>query len=225
MEESLILLVEDNRQILEGNRYFLEQSNYRVDIALTLAAARQLLKKKRPDLIILDIMLPDGNGLDFIKEVKQYTDIPVLLLTSLNEPDDVVRGLNLGGDDYLSKPYHINVLLARVNALLRRSNNIPEVLKKGVVRLDILSGKAFLEEEDLLLTPKQFALLLLLMRNEGSVLSSTYLYETVWKQPLLDDCNALWKQMSHLNTKLSGHHGINLSLYRGEGYCLDIFES
>ncbi|MGC4019067.1 MAG: response regulator transcription factor [Muricomes sp.] len=225
MKDTIILLIEDNKQILDGNKYFLERSGYTVDVALTLSQAKEQMDRRMPSLIILDIMLPDGNGLDFLKELRQSSNIPVLLLTSLGGASDIVDGLTSGGDDYLPKPYDFNIFLARVKALLRRSKDkIPDIVQRGALKLDVLSGKAFLEEEDLLLTPKQFALLLLLLRNEGEVLSPEYLYETVWKQPITGDSNALWKQMSHLYTKLADKRGIELTLFRGKGYCLEISE-
>lgn len=223
MKNTVILLVEDNKQILEGNKYFLERNGYTVDAALTLFRAKERMEEHVPSLIILDIMLPDGNGLDFLRELRQSSNVPVLLLTSLGGTADIVSGLTEGGDDYLPKPYDFNVFLARVKALLRRSGDkVPDVIRRGALRLDILAGQAFLDGEDIFLTPKQFALLLLLLRNEGEILSPEYLYETVWKQPITGDSNALWKQMSHLNTKLADKKGIELTLFRGKGYCLEI---
>lgn len=220
--DTFILLVEDNPEILDGNRYFLERSGYQVRTAQTLAEARACVAAQVPRLIVLDIMLPDGSGLGFLRDLRQTSQIPVLLLTSLSEASDVVRGLMEGGDDYLAKPYDFSVFLARVKALLRRSGCIPEVIQKGALALDLFSSRAFLNGKDLFLTPKQFALLLLLFRNEGETLSPDYLYKTIWKQPLTDNSNALWKQISHLKTKLTDQCGINLSLFRGQGYCLEI---
>lgn len=219
-----VLLVEDNEQIMEGNRYFLRSRGYDVLTASSLREAQKLLEGERPNLIILDIMLPDGSGLEFLKRIRQTDSIPVLLLTGLAGSDDIVRGLSLGGDDYLTKPYDFSVMLSRVEALLRRAEQVPEQIEKGALRLDIISNQAFLNGEDLFLTPKQFALLLLLTRNAGKILSQEYLYETVWKTPLTSDSNALWKQMSHLKAKLSDSSGISLTAFRGEGYCLEIIK-
>lgn len=222
MRPSCILLIEDNAKILEGNRYLLNSRGYVVDCAATLAEGAAAMKRRPPDLIILDIMLPDGSGLDFLVELRGNSDVPVLLLTGLGATSDMVRGLRLGGDDYLSKPYDFDVLLARVEAILRRARRVPERWEKNALRFDIVANQAFLDDEDMLLTPKQFALLLLLARNEGRTLSSEYLYETVWKMPHTADSNALWKQISQLKAKLSGRDDIELSVYRGEGYCLEI---
>lgn len=227
-----ILLVEDNRHILDGNRYFLEKAGYTCAAAETIAGAKKIIGEETPRLMILDLMLPDGNGLDLLSELRASSDpalsgMPVLILTGLGSNPDVVRGLSAGGDDYLPKPYDYEVLLARVKALMRRSGmnraeRSGDIIERGALKLDILSSQAFLRGEDLYLTPKQFALLLLLVRGEGKILSNEYLYETVWKQPLTDDCGALWKQMSRLRAKLDEVHGVFITQFRGEGYCLEI---
>ena len=152
---------------------------------------------------------------------------PALFLTAKAEIEDRVAWLHPGADDYLPKPYDYEVLLARVKALMRRSGmnraeRSGDIIERGALKLDILSSQAFLRGEDLYLTPKQFALLLLLVRGEGKILSNEYLYETVWKQPLTDDCGALWKQMSRLRAKLDEGHGVFITQFRGEGYCLEI---
>lgn len=219
-----ILLIEDNRQILEGNSYFLGTRGYTVAAAANLSEAYEIAGQFNPDIIILDIMLPDGSGLDFLAWLRRSSDVPVLLLTGLSTPADMVDGLSQGADDYLTKPYDINVLLARIEALLRRAGRVPGTWEKGVLRLDISSAQAFLSGEDMLLTPKQFAILLLLARNEGRTISASYLYETVWNMPHTSDSNALWKQISHLKAKFADKSGIDLTVFRGDGYCLEVSE-
>ncbi|MDR1765517.1 MAG: response regulator transcription factor [Lachnospiraceae bacterium] len=179
---ALILLVEDNEQILRGNERMLKRRGYDTMIAMTLGEARERLGARRPDAIVLDIMLPDGSGLNFMRELRQTSDIPILLLTGLTTPEDIVRGLESGGDDYLTKPYDFAVLLARIEALLRRAERIPKQLEKGALTLDIRSGRAFLRGEDIALSPKEFAVLLLLAENMGQGLATDYIYETAWKQ-------------------------------------------
>lgn len=213
----LILLVEDNEQILSGNERMLKRRGYDVKTALTLREARDRMSEAVPDAIILDIMLPDGSGLDFMRELRQHSNIPVLLLTGLTTPEDVVLGLSEGGDDYLTKPYDFGVLLARVEALLRRAGRLPEVLQKGPLKLDVMASQALLHGEDLLLTQKDFALLLLFTQNEDKVMSVEYLYEKVWKSPLNDNTFALKNAVSRLRKKLEGF-GYTISATRGEGY-------
>lgn len=220
---SLILLVEDNEQILRGNERMLKRRGYQVLTAMTLREARERMSapisggKTSPDAIVLDIMLPDGSGLDFMCELRRTSNIPVLLLTGLTAPEDVVRGLSDGGDDYLTKPYDFAVLLARIEALLRRAGRLPDVITKGALRLDVVSGQALLHGNDLLLTQKDLALLLLFIQNEDTALSTEYLYEKVWKSPLGDDTQALKSAISRLRKKLTGS-GYTVFTQRCEGY-------
>ncbi len=217
MRGKQILLIEDNEKILQGNERMLRRRGYEVVTALTLADARNAMKGQLPDLLVLDIMLPDGSGLDFMGELRQHSRVPVLLLTGLTTPEDIVRGLNAGGDDYLAKPYDFAVLLARIEALLRRAEHVPEQLTKGRLCLDVTADVATLDGADLLLTPKEFALLLLFTQNEGCFISADYLYEKVWKQPMASDSNALKSALKRLRAKLEGS-GYCIVLSKGKGY-------
>ncbi len=128
-----------------------------------------------------------------------------------------MRGLTSGGDDYLSKPYDFGVLLARVEALLRRAEQIPEKLTHDRLSLDVATGTARLDGIDLLLTQKEFILLLLFTQNEGRFISAEYLYEKVWKQPMAGDSQAFKKTLYRLREKIKGS-GWRIELSRGEGY-------
>ena len=214
---ALILLVEDNEQILRGNERMLKRRGYSVAAALTLTEAQKRLEEQMPDAIVLDIMLPDGSGLEFMRELLQQSNVPVLLLTGLAAPEDVVRGLGEGGDDYLAKPYYFDVLLARIEALLRRSGHIPKTLTKGALQLDIIANRAFLDSIDMLLSPKEFALLLLMAQNENSLLSTEYLCEAIWKQPLATGTSAVKTSVSRLRKKLSDGFSIEYDKQEG-GY-------
>ncbi len=212
-----ILLVEDNEQIMQGNERMLKRRGYEVITALTLTEARIAIQAQMPDLFVLDIMLPDGSGLDFMAELRKYSQTPILLLTGLTTPEDIVRGLTAGGDDYLAKPYDFGVLLARVEALLRRAQQVPEHIHKGRLRLDVTADVATLDCHDLLLSQKEFALLLTFIQNEERFISSEYLYEKVWKQPMTVDSNALRSTLKRLRAKLEGS-GYRITLSKGEGY-------
>jgi DNA-binding response OmpR family regulator len=215
-----ILLVEDNRDIQEANRYLLTRKGYNVRLAKNLAEARKRLAEAEPDIIVLHIMLPDGNGLDFLKELKQDTDIPVLLLTALRNPSDAVKGLRAGGDDYLPKPYDNAEFLARIEALLRRASHLPKTLVIGRLTLDLNSGMARIDGRDLLLTHTESALLHLLMQNEGKTVSSEDLYEKVWRLPTYNN-QTLKKRISTLRKKLEDEIGdFEIENVRGKGYRL-----
>ena len=199
----LILLVEDNVQILRGNERMLKRRGYETVTAMTLREMREQMSRVSPDAIVLDIMLPDGSSLEFMRELRAKSNIPILLLTGLTTPEDIVRGLDEGGDDYLTKPYDFSVLLAHIEALLRRAAHIPNQLVKGTLTLDIRANRAFLRGVDMLLTPKEFVVLLILAENEGHIISTKHIYETVWKQD--DDSNTsivVKNVMSRLRKKL-----------------------
>ena len=227
-----ILLVEDDKDIQMINKKMLErQGIYTVRLAFNLAEARKLINEESPDIIVLDIMLPDGSGFDFLKELRvvngKWSNIPVLLLTALSEFDNVVKGLKEGGDDYLAKPYNNKIFLARIESLLRRAERVPKILSKGSLTLDVISGRAFIftggengQKQDLLLTQKEFACLLLFVQNEDILMSHHFIYESVWKQPLHNNIDTLKKTISNLRKKIEeSDHTINVS--RNEGY---IFE-
>jgi DNA-binding response OmpR family regulator len=215
----MLLLVEDNPGVQRNNRDILIRRGYNVRMAMDLVQARTSVVVHKPDAIILDIMLPDGSGLDFLDELRQDSNIPVLLLTALGTAGDISKGLRAGGDDYLPKPYDLDVFLARVESLLRRARRIPDVLAMGSLRLDITANRAFLNGADLMLTQKEFALLLLFAQNEGRNMTSEYLYERVWGNPFNNDDRTLKKHISVVRRKLKeGAGGYTIVAYRYEGY-------
>jgi DNA-binding response OmpR family regulator len=215
-----ILLVEDNGQIQASNKSILERSGYTVRLAMNLAEARKEFALRRPDAIILDIALPDGNGLDFLRELRRASQIPVLLLTAMSTPEDVTEGLDAGSDDYLSKPYDNREFRARVDALMRRVARVPEIIVKGSFIFDITAGAASLSEVDLQLSPKEFALLLLFVQNEEHFMSAEYLYEKVWKSKMADSKNAIKGAIKRLRSKINGS-GYCIAWSRGEGYSFE----
>lgn len=215
-----ILLVEDNEQIMRGNERMLTRRGYEVISALTLTEARSAIEVHMPDLFVLDIMLPDGSGLDFMAELRRHSQVPVLLLTGLTTTEDIVRGLSQGGDDYLAKPYDFGVLLARVEALLRRAENVPEKLVRGRLCLDVTADVATFDSTDLLLSQKEFALLLIFVQNEKRFISAEYLYEKVWKQPMSGNSNTLKTTINRLREKIKSC-GYRIEWSRGEGYCFE----
>jgi DNA-binding response OmpR family regulator len=217
----LILCVEDERRVLENNRKALNDSGYEVLTAENLAEAREYLSKRQPDAIVLDIMLPDGLGLELLTELRSGgSKIPVLLLTAWDKPADVARGLRLGANDYLSKPFEYEVLLARTEAMFRNVEQMPERLTYGAFTFDITSGQAFMNGADLLLTQKEFAMLVLFMQNVDRVMKAEYIYEKIWGQKMNEDAGAVKHQVSNLRKKLKGS-GYTVSSTRGEGYCFE----
>jgi DNA-binding response OmpR family regulator len=195
----------------------LELLGYDVSSAMSLAEARWRMDAKQPDVIVLDIILPDGSGLDFLREVRASSSVPVLMLTALKTPDDTVSGLASGADDYVVKPYDYKVLAARIEALLRHAGQIREVMRKGPLELDVISSRAFLNGQDMLLPRKEFSLLLFFIQNEGKFVGAKEVYEKVWHQPMAGDVNAFKVMASRLRKKLEGS-GCELTAERGKGY-------
>jgi DNA-binding response OmpR family regulator len=217
-----ILLVEDNEKIVKANKEALEMEGYEVLTALSLAQARILFDEVKPDVILLDIMLPDGSGIDFCRAIRAHTEAPILFLTALGEKHQVIEGLRIGGDDYITKPYDLDELVARIEAFLRRRTQARQPWREitcGDLLLDILASQAFLGGEDMLLTPKEFALLLVLVQNESKALSPKFLYEEVWHRPAWEETRAVTTNISRLRKKF-GERGEEYQILseRGKGY-------
>jgi len=230
-----ILIVEDNEEILRLNQKVLNRKGFQVLIAQTLAKARVCLKEHSIHLIVLDILLPDGSGLDFCSEVREKTAAPILMLSGLRSHQDIVGGLLTGGDDYLTKPYRMDELLARIFSLLRRELLHEQQMEKqapqriitcGPLKLDTEFGRACLNGQDIGLTPKEFTLLLLLVQNEGEVVPSKEIYEKVWGTSSNDDVRTIWTHISKLRNKLGIDAGssINITAERGKGYLFTFIE-
>jgi len=212
-----ILLVEDDEEIQYVNQIILERRGYDVRLAMNLDQARTQITEDEPDIIVLDIVLPDGSGLDFLKELRVDKNIPILLLTALGTSNDVVAGLAAGGDDYLAKPYNNDEFLERVKAMLRRAERVPKTIQKGTLTLKVNSNQAFANGEDLGLSRLDFHLILLMAQNEGKVLSADTIYEEVWGQPMVGDSQAVRVAISRLRKKIAPA-GYDISIIRNEGY-------
>lgn len=221
-EEKCVLLVEDNEKLSEINSRALRLEGYTVLSALTLEEARRYLKENTPDIIVLDILMPDGNGVDFCREIRERTAAPILFLTSVGGHEQTLLGLAAGGDDYLVKPFDIDMLAAKVGAFLRRDEIARRLrpaksVTRGALSLDPVSQHAYFSGKDMLLTPKDFALLMQFVVNANRVLTAAELYLAVWNQPILDDANAIKVAVSRLRRKLMGS-GYTIASRRGEGY-------
>jgi len=182
-ERPLVLMVEDDADITILNKKWLEVAGYETISAETLAEARLLLKTRSPDVIILDILLQDGNGLDFFTELRQNSSAPVLFLTAQAKPEERLAGLVSGGNDYITKPYDIAELSVRVKNFITLKQNAGRPVENvvyGSLRLDIISGLAYLNGVDINLSAKEFALLQVFVSNREKAMDIDYLYKRVW---------------------------------------------
>ncbi len=215
-----ILLVEDNPHIMEINREVLCAEDYRVLQAPDGHSCMALLAGNDVDLIVLDIMLPDSDGLQLCGQIKAQYDIPILFLSALGENAQIIEGLRAGGDDYLPKPYDIGVLLARVEARLRAARGKRRYVNAQGLRLDTETLVACAGDRDLLLTQKEFLLLLTLIRAEQHPVDKDELYRTVWGTEALGDHKTLFTTVSRLNKKLDPAN-VHVVSRRGLGYTLE----
>jgi len=216
-----LLLVEDEPAVQENNKMILERRGYKLRQAYTLAEAEAIIAEEPPGAIVLDIQLPDGNGLAFLQELRKTSNVPVLVLTAMGTPEDIIKGLEAGGDDYLSKPYDFTIFLLRVQNLLHRASMLPESLSYGPIKLDTASGNGFLNGEDMFLSPKEYALLLQFLQNPRILISAESLYEKAWGQPMAGDEGAFKAAVSRLRVKLKSS-GYTISSSRGEGYYIEL---
>jgi DNA-binding response OmpR family regulator len=222
------LLVEDNEKLNEINRRALERKGYVVLTASTLVQARHHVTETIGDIdvILLDITLPDGNGMDFCREIRALTSAHILFLTAVQEHETVIESLERGGDDYIKKPYRLEELLARVTSAMRRRDmaveTTPQTLVRGALTLSPVGAQALLGGRDMNLTVKEFFVLYTLVQNEGKTVPAQTLYEIVWKQPMSGDDHALKNIIYRLRKKLeAGKSTLRIVSSRGEGYSFE----
>ena len=178
-----ILLVEDDKTIVMGLEYSLEQEGYRVLGFFDAASAQSAIKTESFDLAILDVSLPDGNGFDLFKAIRRKSELPVVFLTARDEEVNIVMGLDMGADDYITKPFRVRELLSRLRTVLRRTGTPAESrdeLRLGPVVINTKQAKVIKAGEDIQLTALEYRLLLTLCANAGQVLSRTQLLEGIW---------------------------------------------
>lgn len=177
-----ILYVEDDLSLIDGLLYTLETSGYSVDNARTVKDALTLFRQGTYDLLLLDVTLPDGTGFDICKEVRAASTVPIIFLTASDQEISVVRGLDMGGDDYITKPFKLNELLSRIKALLRRSTQFSgtEVLEANGIKIDTMERLVWKNGELLELTLVEYKLLCLFLRNPNHLLSREMILDRMW---------------------------------------------
>ncbi len=217
-----ILVVEDEKKVAAFIKRGLSQEGYAVDIAADGMAGQELAEANKYDAIILDIMLPKKSGLELLKDIKDRgVEAPVLLLTARDTVEDRVSGLNLGADDYLTKPFAFEELVARVKALLRRGGSGVSVLQYEDLSLNPTTRKATKGDEEIELTLKEYALLEYFLRNPERVLSRAVIAEHVWDQNFDSETNVVDVYINHLRNKVDKSESNKLiHTVRGVGYVL-----
>ncbi len=224
-EKKRILIVEDESDLRKTLKYNFKEQGYKVNTAADGPTGLEKARAKNPDLIILDLMLPGMDGLSLVRALRQESDTPVLMLTARSSEMDKIIGLESGADDYLTKPFSLGELLARVRALLRRSDRmaVRNVLASGGVELDLISRRAQIQGRPLELSPKEFNLLAELMRHERAVLSRDLLLNRVWGYDYMGDTRTVDVHVRWLREKIEADpaHPTLIQTVRGVGYRFD----
>ncbi|WP_454052797.1 response regulator transcription factor [Clostridium sp. Marseille-Q7071] len=179
-----ILLVEDDATLAMGMEYTLKNEGFDVTVASTLKEARESIENYNIDLVLLDLMLPDGSGYELCRELRKKSNTPIIFLTASDEEANVVMGLDMGGDDYISKPVRIGELISRIKAVLRRyeknSGYRSNKLYSGDITIELLSNRVMKNDVEIILTSLEYKLLISLIQNPKVVLSRSQILEKIW---------------------------------------------
>ncbi len=220
-----ILVVDDEENIRLLLKYNLETSGYHVILGRNGGEALDLAMREKPNLILLDLMLPDLDGMEVCRRLKneaETTGIPVIMLTARSEEIDKVLGLEIGADDYITKPFSIREMMARINAILRRSTSFTggksDLMVFGELTIDKKNYKAFLRGEPLALTLKEFELLSYLANHQGQVMKRDLILEQIWGYEYFGETRTVDVHIRHLREKLEDNSKRYIETVRGVGY-------
>lgn len=206
-----ILLVEDDLSLINGLSFAVKKQGYTLDVAHTKDEADRLWENGAYDLVILDVSLPDGSGFDICKRIRQASKVPIMFLTAMDEETDIIMGLDIGGDDYITKPFKLAVFMSRINALLRRSDNFNQAdteLNSNGIRVQLLKGEVYKNNVQVELTAREYKLLCLFMENPDEVLSPEQILNRLWDcdENYIDN-NSLTVYIRRLRTKIEDDPG------------------
>lgn len=200
-----ILIVEDDLSLINGLSFAIKKQGYELDIVRTSAEADKIWGNRKYDLVILDVSLPDGSGFDICRKIREVSKVPIIFLTAADEETDIIMGLDIGGDDYITKPFKLSVLMSRINAILRRSNgfkNDTELNSNGIM-VKLLKGEVYKNGERIDLTAGEYRLLCMFMENPDIVLSSEQILGRLWDcDEKFVDNNTLTVYIRRLRTKI-----------------------
>ena len=219
-----LFLVEDDLSLINGLSFAIKKQGYEIDVARTMLEADDLWTGGKYDLVILDVSLPDGSGFEFCRKIRRTSKIPIMFLTAADEETDIIMGLDIGGDDYITKPFKLAVFLSRINALLRRSENFNTPvteLSSGDINIKLLKGEVYKQGNLLDLTVSEYKLLCLFMENPDQILSSDQILGRLWdvSENYIDN-NSLTVYIRRLRTKIEDNPGEpkRIVTVRGMGY-------
>lgn len=221
-----ILIVEDEKKVAAFIQQGLQDAGHEVEIADTPSVAREKVRSKKFDLIILDVMLPEMSGMDFAKELRIHGHKTfILMLTALSTTKDKIQGLDAGADDYLAKPFEFDELLARVRALIRRKSDDKAQLRNGDLIVDLITRNVIRDGVRIELTVKEFSLLELFMKNLDRVLDRSLIAKQVWGTDFDPDSNVIDVYINHLRKKIDNPYSKKLlRTVVGQGYVLNKVE-
>jgi DNA-binding response OmpR family regulator len=226
MDKKKILIVEDEQKIARFLELELQYEGYRVDIAGNGRDGFEKGKKKDIDLIILDLMLPGLSGIEVCRRLRHISDVPIIMLTAKDDISDKITGLDIGADDYMTKPFAVEELLARIRVLLKRVQNNKEkqslpVLQIGKLVLSKNDYKVEYDSENIELTKKEFELLKFMMINKNIVLTRDKILDNVWSYDYFGDTNIVDVYISYLRSKIDQKYNVNIiETVRGVGYII-----
>lgn len=220
-----VFLLEDDEAIGIGLKYSLENEGYTVTIAKSVKSAFEIIDKEKFALYILDLTLPDGSGYDVCKKIKSIGDFPVIFLTAYDDEVNVVMGLELGADDYISKPFRVKELIARIKSVLRRYNRESKgIIKIGNVLINTNKATVFKNGQEVILTAMEYKLFLILLNNRGNILSRNKLLEYIWdvEGDFVND-NTLTVYIKRLRDKIEDDPSVPMIIktIRGLGYVIE----
>ena len=209
MNKAQILVVEDDNAVAKLMAATMESQDYQYRIASTGASAIMEALSYKPEVMILDLGLPDTDGIEVIKKIRVWSNMPIIVVSARSEDTDKVAALDAGADDYLTKPFSVDELLARLRVALRRVRHDRQrlseessVYENGGLRIDYAAGCVYLDGSEIHLTPIEFKLLVLLAKNTGKVLTHNYILREVWGNPAASDMRSLRVYMATLRKKL-----------------------
>lgn len=217
-----ILLVEDNEAIVMGLEYLLTQEGYQAETARTIREAYDTVERVPVDLILLDISLPDGNGFDFCRHARQKNDIPVIFLTAREEEADVVKGLDLGADDYIVKPFRNRELISRIRNVLRRNGKGSTLLKCREITLDLDTGRVTRGDREIPLTKLEYKIFSSMLAHPGKLFTREEILAGIWdiSNNFVND-NTLSVTIKRMREKLGDEDGEIIRTVRGMGYRIE----